>query len=110
MYGICQIKGCVYRIDCIECGQFYIGKTMQSLYMRFNQHKGDIRHHDRLKPWSEHVKLNHNDRVVKVVISGFLREKRLTLRKIYEALFTKELNPDFNIKHETNDALKFLCI
>ena len=31
----------VYRIDCIECAQFYIGETMQSLYERFNQHKGD---------------------------------------------------------------------
>ena len=26
----------VYRIDCIECAQFYIGETMQSLYERFN--------------------------------------------------------------------------
>ena len=80
---------CVYRIDCIECGQFYIGKTKQPLYMRFNQHKGDIRHHDRLKSWSEHVKLNHNGRIVKVVIFVLLREKRLTLRKIYEALCIK---------------------
>ena len=46
--------------------------------MRFNQHKGDIRHQDRLKPWSEHVKLSHNGRVVKVVISVLLREKHLT--------------------------------
>ena len=46
MDGICQIKGCVYRIDCIECGQFYIGETMQHLYMRYNQHKGDIRPQD----------------------------------------------------------------
>ena len=104
-----QIKGCVYRIDCIECGQFYIDETMQSLYMRFYQYKGDIRHHDRLKPWSEHVKLNHNGRVAKVVISVPLREKRLTLQKIYETLFIKELNPEINIKHEMNDALKFLC-
>ena len=44
MNGICQIKGCVYQIDCIECGQLYIGKTMQPLYIRFNQHKGDICH------------------------------------------------------------------
>ena len=57
---------------------------MQPLYMRFNQHKGDIRHQDRLKPWSEHVKLNHNGRVVKVVISGLLREKHLTkVDKVY---------------------------
>ena len=110
MDGICQIKGCAYRIDCTECGQFYIGETMQPLYMRYNQHKGDIRHPDRQKPWSEHVKINHNGRVVRVIISVLLREQRLTLRKIYEALFIKELNPEINIKQEMNDALKFLCI
>ena len=33
--------------------------------MRFNQRKGDIRYHDRLKPWSAHVKLNRNGCVVK---------------------------------------------
>ena len=110
MDNTCQIKRCVGRVDCIECGQFYIGETMQTLYMRFNQHKGDIRHHNRLKPWSEHVKLNHNGRVVKFIISVLLREKRLTLRKIYEALFIKEFNPKINIKHEMNDTLKFLCI
>ena len=81
------------------------GETMQPLYMRFNQHKGDIHHHNRLKPWSAHVKLHHNGRVVKVVIFVLLREKRLTLRKIYEALFIKHLNPEINIKHEMNDAL-----
>ena len=36
----------------------YIGETMQPLYMRFNQHKGDIRHHDKLKPLSEHVNIH----------------------------------------------------
>ena len=109
MVGICQIKGCVYRIDCIECGQFYTDETMQPLHMRFYQHKGDIRHHDRLKPWSEHVKLNHNDCVVKIVIYVLVSEKCLKLQKIYEALFIRELNPEINIKHEMNDALKFLC-
>ena len=38
------------------------------------------------------------------------RQKRITLRKIYEVLFIKELNPEIKIKHEMNDALKFLCI
>ena len=47
-----------------------------------------------------------NSRVAKVVISALLREKHLTLWKIYEALFIKELNPEIKIKHEMNDALK----
>ena len=23
--GLCQVKGCVYRINCVECNDFYIG-------------------------------------------------------------------------------------
>ena len=64
---------------------------MQPLYMRFNQHKRSIRLHDRLKLWSEHVKLNHNGCVVKAVISVLLRKKCLTLQKFMKLYLSKNL-------------------
>ena len=42
--GLCQVKGCVYRINCDECNGFNMGETIQHLYLRYVQHLGDMRH------------------------------------------------------------------
>jgi hypothetical protein len=108
--GTCQIKGCIYKIVCNACGLFYIGETMQPLYMRYGQHLGDIRHPERQKPWSEHVRSKHNSIATDTTITVLMKEHRTILRKIYEAIYIQELKPEINVKREMNDALKFLCI
>ena len=59
---LCQVKGCVYRICCDECrpNGFHISETMQPLYLRYAQHLGDMRHPQKQRPWSEHIKIHHN--------------------------------------------------
>ena len=58
--GLCKVKGCVYGINCDERNGFYIGETMQPLYLRYAQLLGDMRHPQRQRPWSEHIKIHHN--------------------------------------------------
>ena len=106
--GLCQVKGCVYRINCVECNGFYIGETMQPLHLRYAQHLGDMRHPQRQRPWSEHIKIQHNGTVPKTSIEVLIRERKLTKRKILEAMCIDKLKPTINIKHEMYDALKFL--
>ena len=93
---LCQVKGFVYRINCVECNDFYIGETMQHLYLRYVQHLSDMRHLQGQRSWSKHVKIYHNGTVPKTNI------------KILEAMYIDNLKPTINIKHEMCDALKFL--
>ena len=106
--GLCQVKGCVYRINCDECNGFYISETMQPLYFHFTQHLGDMRHLQIQRPWSEHIKIHHNGTTPKISIEVLTRKRKLTKRKILEAMYIDNLKPTNNMKHEMYDALKFL--
>ena len=81
---------------------------MQPLYLRYVQHLGDMHHLQRQRPWSEHVKIYHKGTVPKTNIEILIRESKLTMRKILEAMYIDNLKPTINIKHEMYDALKFL--
>ena len=81
---------------------------MQPLYLRYAQHLGDMRHLQKQRPWSEHVKIYHNETIPKTIIEILLRERKLTKRKILEAMYINNLKPTIYIKHEMYDALKFL--
>ena len=106
--GLCQVKGCVYRINCVECNDFYNGETTQPLYLRYVQHLGDMCHLQRQHPWSEHVKIYHNGTVPKTNIEILINERKLTKKKILKAMYINNLKPTINIKHEMYDVLKFL--
>ena len=81
---------------------------MQPLYLRYAQYLGDMCHLQRQRPWSEHVKIYNNGTVPKTNIEILIRERKLTKRKILEAMYINNLKPTINIKHEMYDALKFL--
>ena len=49
--GLFQVIGCVYRINCEECNGFYIGETMQNLYLRYAYHLGDMCHPQKQRPY-----------------------------------------------------------
>ena len=46
---------------------------MQSFFLRYAQHLGYIRHPQRQRPWSEHIKLHHNGTVPKTSIKVLTR-------------------------------------
>ena len=81
---------------------------MQPLYLRYAQHLGDKRHLQRQRQWSEYVKIYHNGAVPKTNIEILIHERKLTKRKILEAMYIGNLKPTINTKHEMYDALKFL--
>ena len=81
---------------------------MQPLNLSYAQHVGDMRHLQRQRPWSEHVKIYYNGTVPKTNMEILIRKRKLTKRKILEAMYINNLKPTMNIKHEMYDALKFL--
>ena len=66
-----------------------------------------MRHLQRQRPWSEHVKIYHNGTVPKTNIEILIRECKLTKKKVLEAMYKNNLKPTINVKHEMYNALKF---
>ena len=81
---------------------------MQPFYLRYAQHLGDMRHPQRQRPWSKHIKIRHDGTIPKTSIEVLIRERKLTKRKILEATYLDNFKPTINIKHEMYDFLKFL--
>ena len=49
--GLCQVKGCVYRVNCDECNGFYTGE--QPYYFRYAQHLVELSHPQKQRSRSE---------------------------------------------------------
>ena len=69
-------------------------------YLRYAQNLGDMRHLQRQHSWSEHVKIYRNRTVPKTNIEILICERKLTKRKILEAMYIDTPKPQLilNIK------------
>ena len=50
----CNSSNCIYVVSCSECKTQYVGKTVDPLRARFNNHKTSVRRGDRDKPVAVH--------------------------------------------------------
>ena len=41
--GQCNVKLCIYKVTCKECGKFYIGSTKNELKKRFSSHFSSVK-------------------------------------------------------------------
>ena len=88
----CRTRGCVYRIECKECGKRYKGQTGRSVYERCGEHEEDFKKKmDRCPLW-RHSKASHNkqkfDYEVKVEAKCFGKPSK---RLITESVLIEEM-------------------
>ena len=87
---------------------FYIGETGQPLAQKYKQHLADMKHVERDKPWSLHMRNAHGGLSANTKIEVLSFERNLQRRKIKEANFIHEFKLDVNVRQEMNDAMRFL--
>ena len=101
--GKCLLKGVIYKLNCKECGESYIGETGRPLRERIMEHAADIRHRrTRNGPWAHHCREFHEGKEVDFTVEILQIERSIQLRKIKEAILIKKLNPKINTKEKRN--------
>ena len=88
-YTCISTKNVVYLFECGDCYQRYIGETMNSFRLQFNNHKSHSKSLENL-PITRHVTAyNHSIRNFKVAIlkSGFHSQQE---RRILESIMIKK--------------------
>ena len=94
----CDVRNCVYVLECAGCFKYYIGET-NNFRLRTNLHKDHTRKNSGLDV-NKHIfnctsdKLNgHNFRIMPFFK---VKEDDTTLRKMYENYFIGKLKPELN--------------
>ena len=108
--GLCMIKGAVYELSCLDCGEKYIGEAGRPLVDRIKEHLADLEHYNRTKPWSTHRREKHGGKEIKFSVVVRSVERRIQERKVKEALLIKLEKPAINARNEMVEAMKFVNI
>ena len=91
----CRTRGCIYEMECGECGRKYRGQTGNSIRERIQQHFDDWKRHETSSPLHRHSQLFHSGKSFPVSIK---LQKRCygdpTGRKITEAVLIDKLSGD----------------
>ena len=104
----------VYKVECLGCGEWYIGETGRPLYKRMDEHIRALRspHSYPESPFSKHRTLRHAQEMppeLRVVIL-YRNLVDPVERKIREALEIKQCVPPINNKEEMRMAMRLVEI
>jgi hypothetical protein len=99
----CNSKNVVYRINCLICSHFYIGKTSRTIGIRFSEHVRALKKKDQNNPIVEHF-LNHhfnfNFSIENISLNILARESNPLRTSICESQYISSLQPEMNRKFE----------
>ena len=101
--GHCQAVNVVYKIECNECGQEYIGETSRNTYSRGKEHLRDLDSKNERSVMWKHAKEEHQGRIPDFtcsVVERFLKDS--LLRQVSESVRINREKPGMNSKSEWN--------
>ena len=111
--GDCCKKDVVYSIECLECGDLYIGETGRFLHKRIHEHILSMRTPFLVShincPLAKHVTNRHNAREVEVKVCLEARGDGNLIRKIREAHLIQSRQPAINGCVEAKSLQHFLA-
>ena len=91
----CKTRGCVYEMECKDCGRKYRGQTGNSLRERMDQHFDDWKRKESSSPLHRHSQIFHGGKSFPVSIKLLKRcFGDPTGRKITEAVLIDKLSND----------------
>ncbi len=86
----CTIKGIIYYVTCLRCGDLYIGETGRMLADRFREHLADIRNAKVDKEVASHFnQASHT--IDAVAVSGISYHSMISQRLIKEARLIRNI-------------------
>ena len=100
--GQCVLKGVVYSMSCVVCGDVYIGETERPVRERFAEHYRNAKQMAVRTPWGAHYKSEHRESSTSTNFAPFNnakilgRESSLPSRKIMEATEIRRRHPAVN--------------
>lgn len=90
-----KICGSIYRLNCSDCSDFYIGESGRQLGTRLVEHQKSFKDGNFKSAVSEHA-IKHSHRVDFSSASILDREDRLLHRKVKEAIWIRQEKPPIN--------------
>ena len=88
----CKTKGVVYLIECRKCPKQYVGSTNNSVHIRLNSHRYDIRRKKILKPVAKHFnRCRHSMEDLTIMVIEKLRNNNIQFRRRRERFWIDKL-------------------
>ena len=112
--GHCQMIAPVYKVECVLCGEIYVGETGRTAKARLAEHlryaRSPTAKSYKAKALAIHYSTFHPNTSPNLSFSILATETKMLYRKIIEATFIHRLNPTINLKEEMKDLTRFLVI
>ena len=95
-----MLEGCVYCIECAQCGEIYIGETGRKLYIRLKEHIAGRNKSSQATALGTHRVQSHNGSNFDIVVTVLEVESDVSARKLLEACWIRAKSPNMNRKDE----------
>ena len=111
-FGNCQTTHTIYKITCLICFLKYIGETLRPIDPRFEEHYKCAANPTcksyKKKAFAQHYLQHHPGMDPKLELEILGRESNTVRRKVIEAMYIMNENPEINLKSELETLRKYL--
>ena len=110
----CLVKNIVYKITCNICRKTYIGESSRTAHQRLGEHLRYAKHpltkSNCEKALAVHYIKEHNGCDPDLSFDILTIQLNTHRRKIYEAMFIYEHQPEMNLREELKNVERFLIV
>ena len=110
----CLVKNIVYKIICNICKQTYIGESSRTAHQRLGEHlryaKNPLTRSNSEMALAVHYIKEHNGCEPDLSFDILTIQPNTHRRKIYEAMFIYQQEPQINLRDELKNVEKFLIV
>ena len=110
----CLVNNIVYKVTCNICRHTYIGETSRTAYQRLGEHLRYARHpltkSNCEKALAVHYITDHNGCDPDLSFDILTIQPNMHRKKIYEAMFIYQHQPQINLREELKNIERFLIV